>query len=59
MTQSYVLKPYEVLLDTASQVNVMHPRFLTDIRQGEGGFSGLDKGKKKTTEWGHLKDSSG
>jgi len=50
------LKYYEVLLDTASQVNVLHPRFLTNIGFGEGEFSGLDRGRKRTNEMGDLRD---
>lgn len=32
---------YEIILDSGSQVNCMHPRFLQDLREGYGGFRGL------------------
>ena len=34
---------FEVAIDNASQVNVLHPRFLTNLRPGFGSYKGVDK----------------
>ena len=41
---------YEVALDNASQVNVMHPRFLTNLRKKKISFKGLDKKSNPSEE---------
>ena len=57
-TYNSVLKYYEVALDNASQVNVIHPRFLTNVRKGKGSFSGLNSNNKSkaTSLVGDLRD---
>ena len=34
---------FEICLDNGSQVNIVHPRFLTGVKQGAGSFKGADK----------------
>jgi hypothetical protein len=38
---SNTVKYYEVILDSGSQINILHPRFLRDVREGHGGCKGL------------------
>ena len=47
---------YEVVLDNGSQVNIVHPRFLTGIRNGSGSYKGVDKTAKssRTTQVGNI-----
>ena len=47
---------YEVCLDSGSQVNIVHPMFLTGIKRGLGSYKGVDKTSKssKTTLVGNL-----
>ena len=46
----YSAKWYEIGLDTMSQVNIVHSRFLKNIRRSPGSFGGL-KGVETTTEY--------
>ena len=48
------IKYYEVILDSGSQVNVIHPRFLCDVHEGHGGCKGLFSSKTKLTKVGML-----
>jgi hypothetical protein len=48
------VKYYEVILDSGSQVNIIHPRFLRDVREGHGGCKGLFGSKTKLTKVGML-----
>jgi hypothetical protein len=49
------LEPHEVCLDGCSEVSVLHPRFLSDIRDTEGqGFAGLSGGSKMIKQIGYL-----
>lgn len=41
---------YKVALDNARQVNVMHPRFLTNLRKKSISFKGLDKKSNPSEE---------
>ena len=34
---------YKVVLDNRLQVNVVHPKFLTNIKSGSGSFKGIDR----------------
>ena len=47
---------FEVCLDNGSQVNIIHPRFLTGVKDGSGSFKGADRNTRstKTTQVGHL-----
>ena len=47
---------FEVCLDNGYQVNIVHPRFLTGVKQGSRSFKGANKNTKstKTTQVGHL-----
>ena len=50
-------KPYEVCLDGCSDVSVMHPRFLSNLRKIDGqGFEGLSGSGMKTNSIGYLED---
>ena len=40
---------YEVVLDNGSQVNIMHPRFLSNIRAEQTSFKGLDSKSKSSS----------
>ena len=48
------VKYYEVLLDSGSQVNIIHPRFLHNLHEGYGGCKGLFGSKTKLTKVGML-----
>ena len=41
--------PWEIVLDNGSQVNIVHPRFLTNFKRSQGKFSGL-QGAPLSTE---------
>jgi Arginine methyltransferase-interacting protein, contains RING Zn-finger len=45
---------YEIMLDSGSQVNCVHPRFLENLREGQGGFRGLYGPGKRTNTVGML-----
>lgn len=45
----------EILLDSGSQINCVHPRFLVNLRNGTGGFKGLSGDKTSTTQIGTLR----
>ena len=45
---------YEILLDSGSQVNCVHPRFLSEVREGTGGFRGLSGARTKVNKVGRL-----
>ena len=51
---NYLPEWYEIALDNCSQVNVVNPRFLKNIRDGKGSYSGLAGNTKTTTLWGDL-----
>ena len=42
-------RPWEIILDNGSQVNIVHPRFLVDFKQRPGRFSGL-QGESLSTQ---------
>ena len=46
----------EIALDSCSQVNIVHPRFLTNIRAGCGQFIGLNGNDSKVTQVGDLEE---
>ena len=48
------VKYHEVILDSGSQVNIIHPRFLRDVREGHGGCKGLFGSKTNLTKVGML-----
>jgi hypothetical protein len=48
------VKYYEVILDSGSQINIVHPRFLRDVREGHGGCKGLFGSKTRLTKVGML-----
>jgi hypothetical protein len=48
------IKYYEIILDSGSQVNIVHPRFLENIREGDGGCKGLFGQGTKLTKVGTL-----
>jgi hypothetical protein len=53
--EHYKQAPNEVFIDNAAEISVMHPRFLTDIRDSEGaGIMGLSGSQKDTPKIGHL-----
>ena len=54
MSSGDAVKYYEVLLDSGSQVNIIHPRFLCNIHAGYGGCEGLFGSKSKLTKVGML-----
>ena len=39
---------YEIVLDNGSQVNIVHPRFLTNIKREEGSYKGVEKTQEST-----------
>jgi len=45
---------FEIALDSCSQVNIIHRRFLKNIRPGSGRFVGLSKQDSNVTEVGDL-----
>eukprot|EP00557_Chaetoceros_sp_GSL56_P005694 CAMPEP_0176500028 /NCGR_PEP_ID=MMETSP0200_2-20121128/13286_1 /TAXON_ID=947934 /ORGANISM="Chaetoceros sp., Strain GSL56" /LENGTH=1532 /DNA_ID=CAMNT_0017898575 /DNA_START=170 /DNA_END=4768 /DNA_ORIENTATION=+ len=47
-------KKHEVILDTGSEINCVHPQFLVDIRDSVGGFKGLSGDRTKVTKVGAL-----
>ena len=51
---SDTVKYYEVILDSGSQINIVHPRFLRDVREGHGGCKGLFGSKTRLTKVGML-----
>jgi hypothetical protein len=49
--------PNEIFIDNAAEISVMHPRFLTDIRDSEGaGIMGVSGSQKDTPKIGHLEE---
>jgi Reverse transcriptase (RNA-dependent DNA polymerase) len=56
LSGSNFCKDHEVILDNASDVTIMHPRFLTNVREcrTEDFFSGLSGPKKRITKVGDL-----
>jgi len=49
-----ITKYYEIILDSGSQVDVVHPRFLRNLRESEGGFKGLSGQEMNTSYVGEL-----
>ena len=47
---------YEAVLNNGSQVNIVHSRFLANIKRGTGSLKGVDKKAKssKTMQVGNL-----
>lgn len=45
----------DVILDGGSEVDILHPRFLTNLRPGKGCFRGLHGTSKSTNEIGFLR----
>jgi hypothetical protein len=44
------VKYHEVILDSGSQINIVHPRFLHDVCDGHGGCKGLFGEKTNLTK---------
>ena len=56
-TKGQGLRRNDVCLDNCSEVSVMHPRFLTDLRKMENiGFAGLSGATTNIDTVGHLED---
>ena len=56
-TRRQGLRKHEVYLDNCSEVSVLHPRFLTDLRSTQDmGFAGLSGDTTDITTVGHLED---
>ncbi len=49
-----ITKHYEIILDSGSQVDVVHPMFLCNLQESERGFKGLSGQEINTTYVGEL-----
>jgi hypothetical protein len=47
-------KSHEIILDSGSEINCVHPKFLVNLRSGDGGFKGLSGEKTSVTKIGTL-----
>ena len=47
---------FEIALDSCSQVNIVNPRFLTNIRPGDGEYAGLSGTSSATKLIGNLEE---
>ena len=53
-SENFMPRWYEVVLDNGSQVNVVNPRFLKNIRPGSGTYVGVSGDKNETSLVGDL-----